>query len=342
MKRIVSTILGLAILAITNAAHAVPDTVGFTGRLSNQDGTPVTGSVTFVFTLFAEPAGGAPVWSEVRPNLGTSGAGLVFVDLGAVTPFGDAAFAGGDRWLEVSVEGEILTPRLRVHAVPYAMQAANADTVGGLAPDELGDITGVLPGPGLAGGSASGDAMLAVDTSAIQARVTGTCAPGSSIASITAAGTVTCENDDDSGGDITGVTAGFGLTGGAMSGSAALAVDASSIQRRVSGTCTNGAMVTRVNSDGTVVCAAPANPLASCTWARSTTFAIGGHVLATCPSGRQAISGGCVAAGTAVVRGTAPTGASADGTPASDVAGWTCGFSATVSGNAAYALCCTF
>ena len=59
---------------------------------------------------------------------------------------------------------------------------------------------------------------------AIQRRVSGTCAAGSSIREIDAAGAVTCETDDSGTGDITGVTTGTGLTGGCTTGTCDLAV----------------------------------------------------------------------------------------------------------------------
>jgi len=88
-----------------------------------------------------------------------------------------------------------------------------------------GDITSVTAGTGLAGGGTSGDVTLNVNTAAIQSRVTGSCASGSSIRVINTDGTVTCQADTDSGGDITGVSAGTGLTGGGTSGDVALSVN---------------------------------------------------------------------------------------------------------------------
>ena len=67
--------------------------------------------------------------------------------------------------------------------------ACGADAAG------TGTVTSVTAGTGLTGGTITASGTIAVNTAAIQARVTGTCAAGSSIRTIAADGSVTCQAD---------------------------------------------------------------------------------------------------------------------------------------------------
>ncbi|OQY50622.1 MAG: hypothetical protein B6247_21190, partial [Candidatus Parabeggiatoa sp. nov. 2] len=55
-------------------------------------------------------------------------------------------------------------------------------------------------------------------------------------------------------GDLTGVTAGTGLTGGGTSGEVTINVDTTAIQNRVSANCALGESIRVINTDGTVIC----------------------------------------------------------------------------------------
>ena len=88
-----------------------------------------------------------------------------------------------------------------------------------------GDISAVTAGAGLTGGGTSGPVSLAVDFAATQQRVTGTCPSGQLMTAVNQNGTVTCQSVTGAGGgDIASVVAGAGLTGGATTGDATLAV----------------------------------------------------------------------------------------------------------------------
>ena len=124
----------------------------------------------------------------------------------------------------------------------------------GPVPPGNGDITGVTAGSGLTGGGLSGDISLGVDTAVIQRRVPTGCVAGQAVRTIAQDGTAVCEPVAGGAGDITGVSAGTGLTGGGADGEVSLAVNATTVQSRVTGTCPAGQAIRAVGQAGTVTC----------------------------------------------------------------------------------------
>ena len=153
------TVAAIALASSAASAAPVPGKVPFTARLSDNSG-PINGNVSLSFGIFDAASGGTADWTESWP-VATASQGLVFVDLGSTTPLDAAVFGGGTKYLEVTVNGTTLSPRLPIGSAPYAIHADTADSVGSLT------------------------------QSAIQERVGGTCT-GQAISTIGADGSVTC------------------------------------------------------------------------------------------------------------------------------------------------------
>jgi hypothetical protein len=174
--------------------------MSFNARLTDTGGAPVTGSHALSFSIYDAATGGTSQWTENTAGASFSTDGVVYVELGATTPLTPAALDGRKMFLEISVDGTVMTPRLPIVSVPYAIRSSVA---------------------------ASALAIGSITESQVQRRVTGTCNAGQAIRTIDAAGGVQCENvSSGGGGDITGVTtaAGSGLTGGATSGDVPLSL----------------------------------------------------------------------------------------------------------------------
>ncbi len=137
----------------TPAAQAgVPRLVKFSGTLRDADGRPRTGVVGVLFSIYRESEGGASLWQETQ-NVTLETQGRYTVLLGAMQAGGLPAnvFANDEpRWIGVQplVPGEPERPRLQLVSVPYALKAADADTLGGLPASaflKAGDGTGGIP-----------------------------------------------------------------------------------------------------------------------------------------------------------------------------------------------------
>lgn len=130
---LVSLLLLTSLLCSRSAlAGPTPPRTSFTyqGRLTAH-GAPATGDYDFQFTLRDAEAGGQPIGIPITKAPVTVNQGLFVVSL----DFGEAAFDGGNRWLEVAVRTngspelyEVLSPAQPLTATPYSLYALAAQT----------------------------------------------------------------------------------------------------------------------------------------------------------------------------------------------------------------------
>ncbi len=113
----------------------VPRLIQFNGAVTDSAGKPATGSVKITFSLYQFQEGGTPLWSETQ-SLALDSQGHFDAYLGAASPAGvplDLFSTGAARWLGVQPElpGAAEQPRVLLVGVPYALKAADAETLGG-------------------------------------------------------------------------------------------------------------------------------------------------------------------------------------------------------------------
>ena len=165
-QSIALTMLGLFVLAAglsyaqTPAATTVPHLVHFAGVAHDLDGKAMTGTLGITFALYAEQSGGAALWLETQ-NVEADAKGNYTVQLGVTKPEGlplDLFVSGAARWLGVTINSGQEQPRVLLLSVPYALKAADAETIGGLPPSAFVLAPKLSAASGPTAGNSSGSA----------------------------------------------------------------------------------------------------------------------------------------------------------------------------------------
>ncbi len=149
------TCILLFTLGLAAQAGSVPELISHQGRLLKTDGTPETGAHSLTFTVYEVSSGGVALWTESHPGVVVD-EGLFTVLLGSTVPVSSdllsppSSGSPVERWLEVTVDGQVLSPRMRLASVPYAASSSRMDGDVETSPGELrlhgmsGSTTGTI------------------------------------------------------------------------------------------------------------------------------------------------------------------------------------------------------
>jgi trimeric autotransporter adhesin len=143
--------------AASSPSADVPKLVKFSGTAIDESGKPVSGVVGVTFSLYKDQLGGAPLWVETQ-NVQADANGHYTAMLGANTSDGVSLeiFSSAEaHWVGTQISGQREQPRVLLLSVPYALKAADAETLGGLpasafvhaAPNAAGSVAGAKASP---------------------------------------------------------------------------------------------------------------------------------------------------------------------------------------------------
>ena len=118
------------LLSLPSASADVPERLQHQGRLLDDEGAPATGTKSFEFAIYDAETGGAVLWEGEAQDVEVSESGFYSVTIGSGdNPIDAGVLEGGERWLQVTVDGTDLSPRTALEAVPYTALAGKAESV---------------------------------------------------------------------------------------------------------------------------------------------------------------------------------------------------------------------
>lgn len=226
------------VLMSSSAVADVPQRMNYQVMLTDDSNQPLADqAVTLTFEIYASYTGGSALWTEGH-NTTTNSIGVVSAVLGGTTSLSVVDFSI-PLWLEIDVDGEVLSPRRELVATPYALCTVDIEDVGhfagtGIVEDGANRLK--LTTAYETGSVYDGRFVNEGDMPTVVSSVDGVTNDGGDI-DLIAGSNITITPDDGAntitisavgggGGDITAVYADNGLTGTATSGDAHLNIGA--------------------------------------------------------------------------------------------------------------------
>jgi hypothetical protein len=111
-------------ISLASTTSTVPGLLNYQGYLTDDSGSPLDGTYAIKFTIYDAPTDGTELWSETQMAVEVN-EGRLSAKLGESTHISSTLFATyPDTFIGVTVGSDPeMTPRQRIHSVPYAMHA---------------------------------------------------------------------------------------------------------------------------------------------------------------------------------------------------------------------------
>jgi hypothetical protein len=121
----------LANRAFASATSTVPGLLNYQGYLTDSGGAPLDGAYAIKFAIYDALTGGTELWSETQLAVQIND-GQLSALLGETEPISPTLFATyPDTFIGVTLGSDPeMTPRQRIHSVPYAMHAEDGVPAG--------------------------------------------------------------------------------------------------------------------------------------------------------------------------------------------------------------------
>lgn len=119
-----------------SSADLVSAKISYQGRLTDGSGNPLAGSHNLLFELWDAPSGGVKLWEQT-----TSGVQVQEGLFSAQLDVNPEHFAGQERWLAITVDGQLLSPRQEILPAPYALSLRPGAVIVGDSDSGLTSVT---------------------------------------------------------------------------------------------------------------------------------------------------------------------------------------------------------
>ncbi|MBU1076926.1 MAG: phage tail protein [Spirochaetes bacterium] len=126
MKKIIFYLIIIFFLFSGEIWADVPHLINYQGKLLQND-APANGHHSIIFRLYPQAAGGAQEWESSPQSIHVTN-GLFSAYIGDETAaFTNMDWSSGAKWLEVIIDGDVLSPRERLTSVAYSLLTKKAE-----------------------------------------------------------------------------------------------------------------------------------------------------------------------------------------------------------------------